>query len=891
MSLAVGSTLGPYEILAEAGVGGMGVVYRARDTRLDRTVAIKILPQQLSSNSDFAQRFEREARAISSLQHPNICTLYDIGAENGTQFLVMEFLEGDTLSQRIERGPIALKELVRIGSEVADALDKAHKQGIVHRDLKPGNIMLTNSGAKLLDFGLAKPLALASAASSQQVPAFSAATMTAVSPITQAGTIVGTVQYMSPEQIEGKDADARSDIFALGCVLYEMATGKRAFQGKSNLSIATAILEKDPEPISMTSTRTPAALDHVVETCLAKSPEDRFQSARDVKLGLQWISDKPAAVTGKLSGPRVWLGWAVAAVAIAALIMACILLYRTAPAEPLEVAIVPSPGVTFNFGGIFGPPAISPDGASIIVTAADSKGARMLYLRELRHNSLRPLPGTEGATFPFWSPDGRHVGFFATERLRVADLGGGPVIDLCNVIEGRGGTWNQFGDIVFGTRTTGLFRVSASGSKPVLITKLQSRESNHRLPVFSPDGQHVVFVAQVPGGGQTQWISLKDPQPHLLAGIISNVNFAFGRVFHVKDGALVAQRFNESSFALAGDPEFVVKPVAYDGPFNYAAFAVSPHGVVAYEESSDNASMNEVLLMDRAGKQIGTVNTGQSEDSYDGIRLSPQGDRMAYNVRKDTSSRTDVWVKKIQGGMRTRISFGPEGGIYGVWSPQGDQLVYKNGFGGDQLLIRASNGVGQERILGRFKGAVTPASWPAPGDYIVFEYEGTAAGAVGEVWVAASKPGGMAPHVLVRGVMPHGTAVSSDGKWLAYTSDESGRPEIYVIPFHPEATPETAQSGGRWQISVEGGVQPRWAPRGDELFFVNPSQSAIFAAKIKAKAGELESGTPEKVLDLPLHPNWRFYDVAPNGNIYALHYVGRPSAPLTLMLNWHPTGK
>jgi eukaryotic-like serine/threonine-protein kinase len=894
MPFAAGSKLGPYEIIEPLGAGGMGEVYRAVDTRLDRFVAIKVLPDHLSAEVALKQRLEREARAISQLQHPHICTLHDIGQHDGTSYLVMELLDGETLAQRLERGPLPLAQLFKIGVEIADALDKAHRQGIIHRDLKPGNIMLTSRGAKLMDFGLAKPSGIMSGAHAK-TPTFSAAITVEspspqISPLTTQGTIVGTVQYMAPEQIEGREADARSDIFALGAVLYEMATAKRAFEGKSQLVVASAILEKDPEPISSAMPRAPAALDHVVQTCLAKEPEKRFQSAHDVKLELEWIAATPARPIETRGGPgsdvKQGLGWALAALFLIGLISAGFVWYRSAPPDPLSLAIVPIPGVTFNFSGLFGPPAISPDGSRIVVTGADSKGARMLYLRTLRHSSLQPLAGTEGATYPFWSPDGRHVGFFASDRLKVANIAGGPVAELCRVTEGRGGTWNGRGEIVFGSRTTGLFRIPATGGTPTVLTKLQPREANHRFPVFAPDGEHIVFVVQYPGKGHAQWISLKDAKPQRLEGVNTNVNFSFGRIFHYINGALVAQKFDASTFSLGKEQEMVAKPVAYDGQFNYAAFAVSESGVVAYEESTGSASMNELVWMDRTGKQLGTATTGRSEDTFDGLRLSPRGDRLVYNG--DNGQRNDVWVMQVHGGMRTRISLGPEGGSYGVWSPTADRLVYQNGIAGDRLFVRASNGVGNEQLLANFNGSVIAFGWPPPGDHILVERHSVTGNSPSEIWVAAARPGGPPPHPIVRGVMTQGSAVSLDGKWLAYTSDESGRPEIYVVPFWPDANPDTTLAAGRWQISSEGGVQPRWSAASSELFFIDPAQSGLYAATIRVKGGEIESGVPKKVVDLPLHPNWRFYDLAPNGNIYMLRYVGRESSPLTIMLNWRP---
>jgi eukaryotic-like serine/threonine-protein kinase len=897
VALSPGTRLGPYEVTAQLGAGGMGEVYRARDLRLDRTVAIKVIGATLLENADLKARFEREARAISQLQHAHICRLYDVGHQDGTDFLVMEYLEGETLASRLRKGALSVDQVLKIGVEIADALEQAHRAGIVHRDLKPGNVMLTKSGAKLLDFGLAKSAALAAGASESNAPLLSAAlTMSSpspqISPVTRTGTIVGTVEYMAPEQIEGKTADARSDVFSFGALLYEMTTGRRAFGGKSQLSVASAILEADPEPLITIQPSIPVGLDQVTRICLAKDPDQRYQSALDVKLTLNAIARTPPprrTGAGGL-GRRAWLGWVMAGIlALAALAFAALAWFRSAQEHPrVALAVLSSSGVSFSFSGLYGPPAISPDASRVVMGGSDSSGSRMLYLRFLDRTTLLPLQGTSGASYPFWSPDGRRIGFFTSSTLKVIDVATGSVSEVCPVQEGRGGAWNEKGDIVFGTRTTGLLRVAASGGSPTPITKLNLKEANHRFPVFFPDGNHIAFVVQTVGASLVQVASLSDPQASTLAGVVSNVAFREGRLFHVRpDGTLLAQRFDTKHFSLLPEAEVVAKPVGYDGQFAYAAFSVAAQGAIAYEEGSGSTS-NEVVLFDRSGKQIGQLPGLITESSGQGLRLSPKGDRVLYSTAGGT--REDVWVQVSSGG-RTRISLGPEGGSNGIWSPDGSKIAYQNGTAGDSLLIRDSDGKGGEQVLLKMEGEIIPRSWTPDGNYIVFEFHSiTKANSLGEIWVVPLKLGEK-PRAILHNVVSYGTDLSPDGKWLASTSSESGRLEIYVVPFDPTSSPDAAALGGRWQVSTEGGDQPRWGRRSDELFFTNPSRTTLFATTVKATAGKVESGGAQKLFDLPLHPAWSFYDVAAKGGIYMFRYVGRQSAPLTILLNWQPEKK
>ena len=898
MALTSGTKLGPYEIQSPLGAGGMGEVYRARDTRLDRTVAIKVLNSTVVSPPELKQRFEREARIISRLNHPHICTLHDVGHQDGTDFLVMEYLEGETLAQRLTKGALAVSDLLKIAVDILDGLEQAHRAGVVHRDLKPGNVMLTKSGAKLLDFGLAKPAMAGTTSSAVSAPVFSAAmtlsSPSAQSPLTTSGALVGTVQYMAPEQFQGKDADARSDVFAFGAMLYEMATGKRPFLGKTQIKVVSAILEDDPPPASRLRPDLPPALDYVIGTCLQKIPDDRYHSAHDIALELKRISDTPKhrpAQTQSMS--KFWIAGAL----LLGVVVGGLALYFLSPkplAQPVALSILPPPGITFNFSGLYGPPAISPDGSQVAVVGSDGSGTRTLSLRSLDRTSFTPLQGTEGASYPFWSPDGKQIGFFTSSLLKIVDVAGRSVMDLCPVSEGRGGTWNNRGEIVFGSRTTGLFRVPASGGTATPLTKLTDTErqhfaANHRFPVYLPDNEHIAYVVQSPPSAEVQLISLHDPRPVVLPGITSNVAFAQGRIFHVReDGTLLAQGFDFKRLSLAPNIEVVAKPVGYDGQFNYAAFSVSPLGAIAYEEGAGSTS-NQLVRLDRTGKEVGTFPAVNSYTAAAGLRISPQDDRVLYIGT--VGARTDAWVAQLSRATRTRISLESQGGgAFGIWSPDGRRVAYENGVGGDSIMVRTSDGLGSEQLVAKMQGTVSPRAWSADGNYIVFEYWATDSHSPGEIWVASLKQG-ETPHALVRNISAFGTDLSPDGKWLAYTSEESGRLEVYVIPFNPVATPASALAAGRWQISFEGGNQPRWSPSGKELFFPNPSCTTLYVTSIKAEAGKFEPSNPRKLFDLPLHPSWAFYDVGRDGNIYMFRYVGRQGFALTMLLNWRPSGQ
>jgi eukaryotic-like serine/threonine-protein kinase len=747
----------------------MGEVYRARDTRLERTVAVKILPAQLSSDPVRKQRFEREAKTISSLNHPHICVLYDVGHQDGMDFLVMECVEGETLAKRLEKGPLPLDQVLKYGAQIADGLDKAHRSGVVHRDLKPGNIMLTPSGAKLLDFGLAKPaVALASAA-----------TLTAVqaAPVTEEGTIVGTFQYMSPEQVEGKEMDGRSDIFSLGAVLYEMVTGKRAFEGKSQLSVASAILEKEPEPVSAVKPLTPPAFDHAVRRCLAKNPEERWQTARDLALELKWIGEtgSQAGVAARIpAGRRRWerAAWLLAATFFLLMMAAGAAWWQASSRRPHPMYFHAS--VPFAANDL----ALSPDGRTLAMVAYSAQANNyMLWTYEVGGQQTSLLQGTQGATYPFWSPDGKFIGFFADGKLKKVDVSGGQSQVLCDASNGRGGTWNRDGVIVFTPDSlgAGLFRVSSSGGSPVEMTKPDTTrsEQSHRWPVFLPDGKHFIYFA-VNFGGKKEFNaiflgSLDSQERRLLVSTSAQAAYADpGYLLYLRDNkTLVAQPFDRRRYVLSGEPHPLSDEVLYFPQVNRAVFSVSG-GEVLVTQTGRGASVSQLTWFDRSGKPAGTVGI---PGSYFNVRLSPDGRRVAVDQTDLTGRSGDIWILEPARGARTRLTFDPSSNVTPTWSPDGRQILFSSnrGLSSGGLYLKNADGFGPEEEVADTGAVALLANvwdWSRDDKYILFA-KGN------ELW-SLSRPERLAKPLLQAKWTVRNAQFSPDGRWLAYASNETG---------------------------------------------------------------------------------------------------------------------
>jgi serine/threonine protein kinase/Tol biopolymer transport system component len=853
MTLAPGSRLGPYEILSAVGAGGMGEVYKATDTRLERTVAVKVLPAKFSESAEFRQRFEREAKTISQLSHPHICTLHDVGNHDGVEYLVMEFLEGQTLTECLAKGPLPLEQVLRYGNEIADALEKAHRQGIVHRDLKPGNVMITKSGVKLVDFGLAK---LAAPPSGGVLSSLSILPTQAGENLTAEGTILGTFQYMAPEQLEGHEADGRTDIFALGHLLYEMATGRKAFSGKSQASLIAAIIHMQPEAISSIQPMTPPALDRVVKTCLAKDPDDRFQTAHDVKLQLQWIAEGgsaagiPAPVAAKRKS-REKLAWALLPVAalIAAAATALVIRLRSEPPRVFEASLLPPEKSSFAFDA--GPMALSPDGRRIAFVATLS-GINTLWVRPLAASSAQSLAGTEGASYPFWSPDSRFLGFFAGGKLKKIEAAGGPPQTLADASLGRGGTWSREGVILFSPSSRdSLYRVSAAGGEASPVTKLVvggASEFSHRWPLFLPDGRRFLYLAQSSmGRANTERngiyaASLDGGERKLLFNSNTNVVYAPpGHLLFQRDRTLLARPFDPKALRFTEEAFPVAENVSLFANVATAAFTASDTGLIAYQTGS-GGGMTQLTWLDRAGKSVGTV----------GAPGYPTGPRLAHDARRvaisteDSQGFADVWIHDLERNTLTRFTFDPNGDFAPVWSPDDSRIVFsasrKNPA---DLYQKSSAGAGNEEpLLSSFTFKV-PLDWSPDGRVLLFQENDPRTRNVFDLWTYSTAERKATPF-LRTGFNEVLGRFSPDGLWIAYASNESGREEVYVAPF--------SGPGGKWQVSTSGGRAPTWTRGGRELIYEAPG-SEIMAVDVST-APTFRAGIPRALFKTRLASNF-----------------------------------
>jgi Tol biopolymer transport system component/predicted Ser/Thr protein kinase len=878
MSISAGSHLGPYEILAFVGAGGMGEVYRARDTRLERTVAIKVLSPHLSANEEVRQRFEREAKAISQLSHPHVCALYDVGREDGTEYLVMEFLEGESLADRVAKGPLPVEQTLRYGTEMADALDKAHRQGIVHRDLKPGNVMLTTTGVKLLDFGLAKLQAGAGAAVSGVSRLATEAQASA--PLTERGTVLGTFQYMAPEQLEGKEADARSDIFAFGAVLYEMATGRKAFQGKSQASLIGSILRDDPPAISEVAPMTPPALNRVVKTCLAKDPEDRFQTAHDAKLQLQWIAEGgsqagvPAPVVARRRS-RERLAWVVAAAALLAAGALGTGFVLRAPKRPRVVRFeVPTPEGIIAVDA----PRISPDGRSLAFNATDSEGKSRIWMRPLNALAAQPLPGTEGTSRPFWSPDSRFLGFFAEGKLKKIEVTGGPPQKICDAPTGADGSWSSEGVILFDGRSNDpIYRVSAAGGVPVVAVKPEAarKEGSVGWPEFLPDGRHFLYMATGQKAEENTYRigSLDSPESKALASAQTLVTYAPpGFLLFVRDKTLVAQPFDAKALKTTGEPTPLAEHVGTDA-VGLARFSVSREGTIAYRTGE---SGGRLLWMDRGGREIDSVG---DPGEYGNPALSRAGDRLAFNLDDARTGKTDIWIRDLARGVSSRFTFGAGNSIDPLWSPDGGTIVFSSDRDGNfNLFEKPSSGQGEEKLLLKTDEFKIASDWSRDGRYIAFSSRGAKTN--WDVWVLPTF-GDRKPVPFVAGAFAElAPAFSPDGRFLAYQSNESGRFEIYVQSF--------PGPGGKWQVSSSGGFDAAWRADGKELFYRAPDQKLM---AVDIRIGEsFQAGIPRPLFLARVQPGTarnKYLPAADGQRFLLVAPLGREAmVPTTVVLNW-----
>ena len=899
MSLAPGTKLGPYEIVKPLGTGGMGEVYRARDTRLGRDVAVKILPKEMSADPQRKQRFEREAKTISSLNHPNICTLHDIGSQDGVDYLVMECVEGETLAKRLDRGSLPLEQVLKIGAQIADALDKAHRAGIVHRDLKPGNIMLTATGAKLLDFGLAKPAA----------PLLNLATMTvtkAESPLTKEGMIVGTFQYMSPEQIEGKEVDGRSDVFSLGAVLYEMLTGKKAFEGKSQLSVASAILEKEPAPISSLKPLTPPALEHAIRRCLAKEPEKRWQSAADLSGELQWVAEggSQGEVVAPLTSRRrvgerlVWLS-ATAILGLLAIAAGAGFFLRAPKAlEPIHLTADVGADVslyTSSFGPVI---ALSPDGTRLVFVASGADRNVRMYVRSLGQQQATLLTGTEGARDPFFSSDGQWIGFFADGKLKKIARDGGAAVTLCDAPGDNGGSWVPDGTIVFAASPSGfsrLFRVSSAGGNAEPLTPLdnQAGELSQVWPQVLPGGKAVLYTSRsMSTDFESADLTVYSPMSGQRKVIVHHAFYGRyapnGHLLFEREGNLFAVPFNLKQLEVTGEPQPIVEEVASNSALGGGAqFSFSENGTLAYLSGHGSFGKMGIYWMDREGK---FQPLREAPGGYRMPAFSPDGRRLAVAVGEGRTE--EVWVYDLERDTLTRL-VAPGGGP--VWTPDGQRIAYYAGDGKNvtaNLYWRRADGTGDAQRLTVSKNYQLAFSWRPDGKTLAFVEFNSAVGTNFDVMTLSLegdektgwKPG--TPKPFANSPSNEGYPdFSPDGRWLAYGSDESGRFEVYVRPF--------PGPGGKWQVSSGGGRFPKWSRSGKELFYLSPD-SKIMAATYSVSGDSFHADKPQlwspgQFTDLGVMPN---YDVHPDGKRFAVlkaPATETPSGPnnkVTFILNF-----
>ena len=871
--------LGPYEIQAPLGAGGMGEVYCARDTRLNRTVAVKILPSHLSDNPEARQRLDREARTISSLSHPNICLLYDVGTQGGTSYLVMEYLQGETLADRLRKGPLPPEQVLKYGIEICEGLEKAHRSGVIHRDLKPGNIMLTKGGAKLMDFGLAKPVV-------PVIPPSSGLTQTLVTPqhpLTTEGMVVGTFQYMSPEQLEGREADARSDIFALGAVLYEMVTGRRAFEGKTTASTIAAIMAAEPPPISTVQPMSPPPLEATVKSCLAKDPDERLQSAHDVKLQLKWIAENASssrlatlAPTARRPGNRV--AWLVAAFLLVLLLggaSAWWVRTRETPSAMYFNSSLPFPAVYI---------ALSPDGRTLAVVAfSDPANKNVIWIHPVGGRGATVVPGTEGAFYPFWAPNGRSIGFFADGKLKTVDIASGTSAQvLADAPFGRGGTWNTDGVILFTPDAwSGLYRVPSSGGTPVAVTKpdVSQFQVSHRWPVFLPDGRHFLYLAcNFSGRLDKNMIvvgSLDSDEKRPIANASTNAFYADpGFLVYWRDNGLVAQRFDLRTYALAGEPRIVSDAVQYFPQTNLAVFSVVGKTLVAQTSARKGASKSQLTWFDRHGKPLGTVGPPELVANP---KLSPDGKRVAVDQTDIDGRHVNIWIHELSSDAAARIGFGPWLEQVTVWSPDGKQVIYtaneKLFF---SLYMKNADGSGSaENIMDFGTPQQGPWDWSRDGKFVLARKDR-------ELWYM-TMPDRQTRPLLQSPWLIRNAQFSPDGKFVAYASSETGNWEVYVSPF--------PGFGSKWQVSRGGGEEPRWRRDGKELYYLAPD-GRLMAAEVRTGAG-FEAGFPSGLFVThtrqPISAMDFFsYDVTPDGQKFLVNTKvdTSNSAPLSVILNW-----
>jgi eukaryotic-like serine/threonine-protein kinase len=880
MSLTSGTKVGPYEIISLLGEGGMGEVYRARDTRLGRDVALKILPESFARDPGRLHRFEQEARAVAALNHPNILAIHDIGQHNGSPFLVSELLEGETLRAVLDGGGLPQRKAIEYGVQIAHGLAAAHEKGIVHRDLKPENVFVTKDGRiKILDFGLAK-LAQKSAAGEAREG------ITLTSSHTAMGVVMGTASYMAPEQVRGEPADPRTDIFAFGAVLYEMLSGVRAFRRDTPAETMTAVLKEDPPELSDPGHKVSPTLDRIVRRCLEKNPEQRFQSARDLSFALSALSGtdttgvaRAAAASAPRRAPRLlWPSLALALVAVAA--VTWFIARRPIAAERMQFAI-PVPGEVSHM-------ALSRDGSMLVFVAPEeNSGLPMLYVQRIGSPNANLLPGTQGASLPFWSPDASYIAFFANGKLQKIPVTGGTPQVLATVLTGRGGSWGSKDVILFSPSAESvIWRVNADGTGVAPVTEhiKTAEDQSHRWPVFLPDGNHFIFWAGNFGNAKDDRVSgiyvssLDGKERRLVILCHSSVGYDSQHLYYADaQRQLVSVTFDPSSATVSGSTNAVANVVGFQPATYWTAFTVAQNGTLIYNPTA-GAALSALTWMDRSGKVLGRIGEPAVMDNPS---ISPDGTRVAVDISDEKANNVDVWLESVNGTGNSRFTFEPTEDVVGVWSRDGSMLAYRGSpSAGITLFLKKATGLEREKVRFSFTGLddLFPNSWSLDDQQILCTHQ-TSTGYYLELYPIA---GGEPTRFLTSKGSETNGQISPDGKWAAYASDESGNWEIYVTSF-PGAT-------GKWQVSRGGGTEPRWRADGKEIFYIAPG-GMLTAVPVSSESG-FSTGSPVSLFQIygraPISSTDVFtYDVAKDGKRFLVNRYVKPErvAPLTILLH------
>jgi serine/threonine protein kinase len=878
MALNIGTQLGTYEITALLGKGGMGEVYRARDLKLKREVAIKILPEEFSRDADRVNRFQREAEVLASLNHPNIAAIHDLQETSGTRYLILELVEGETLADRIARGHLPVEEALNITIQICEALEAAHERGIIHRDLKPANIKLTGDGrVKVLDFGLAKAM---------ENPPQNATLLNSPTLVTGSmpGVIMGTAAYMSPEQAKGREVDRRTDIFGFGCVFYEMLTGRRAFDGEDVTDILGAVLRMEPD-WTLLPTGVSPLVRRLLRLCLEKNPRNRRSTATDVRLDIEQALTEPAAAIRPSAPERnsrpAWMAFTIAVLVTAVLTVPALRYLRETPPPEIRLEVnTPPTADPFSF-------AISPDGQRLVFSASN-EGKSQLWVRSIDSVAAQPLAGTAGARYPFWSPDSASVGFFADARLKRIDVVGGAPQILANAVAGFGGTWNRDGTILFApTGIEPLFKVLATGGEPVAVTRLEAGQTRHCFPQFLPDGRHFIyFVYGGPGQGIYTGSLDGGSSKRLATAVDAAVVSPSGFLLFLRQTTLFAQTFDLKRQELSGNPFPVAEPVALS-PSNAPGFSVA-FGIVAYRSGSADVA-EQLTWLDRSGKSLGVIGAPDAAGLAD-VELSPDGKRVA--VSRTVNGNKGVWLVDTARGVPTPFTFDASLDTYPLWSPDGSRIVFASTKkGGLNLYWKLSSGAGADELLLESDQPKSPTDWSSDGRFLLFTSAGTQTGS--DLWILPVSGDKKPPFSFLKTPFQESDGqFSPDGKWIAYQSNESGRYEIYVQPF--------PGPGGKFRISSNGGGQPRWNKNGKEIFYVSLDSKMIAApVKLSSDGQSLEPGTPAalfpvRIVGGPVQAGYRQqFAVSADGQRFLVNLEAGEAAtsPITLIYNWKPQGK